>query len=218
MTRATFALDVDDLLRARRSYAPEADVVPIGRIVLLVVGCGFVNGAVMGSFDLRPLQMLFSGLKVPLLLLGTSAIVLPNFFVLNTLLGLRADFAKAARAVFAAQAVVAVTLAALAPFVLVLHASTRDYALVLRVDGALFCAATLAGHVGCGKFYRQLVRADRKHWIGRIAWTSMYVFVGIQLAWVSRPFVGSPDLPTTFTRADAWTNAYVQIAHRLLGL
>ena len=43
-------------------------------------------------------------------------------------------------------------------------------------------------------------------------WLLIYAFVGIQVAWVARPFVGSPELVTRFFRADAWSNAYVHVA------
>ena len=86
-----------------------------------------------------------------------------------------------------------------------------------RVEFALFAAATLAGHLGSAKFYRALIRRDRKHAVLRVAWTALYVFVAIQLAWVCRPFIGDPRLATSFLREDAWSNAYVTVARQLLG-
>ncbi len=41
------------------------------------------------------------------------------------------------------------------------------------------------------------------------------------MAWVLRPFVGSPGKPITFFRQEAWGNAYVEvagIAARVLGM
>lgn len=214
----SLGLDLDGILRAEGRFAPDARPVPLARIVLCVALGGMAYGAVMGSFGLRPLQMLYSTLKVPLLLLGTSAIVLPSFYVLNCLLGLRDDFAAALRGVFGAQSIMAIALASLAPVDAVGILSTADYETVMRVNFALFGLATLAGHVGCEKFYRPLVLADRRHQIARWAWTVLYVFVGIQLAWVCRPFVGDPGAPTTFLRDDAWSNAYVVVARKVLHL
>ena len=83
-----------------------------------VVVLGFVYGMAMGSYGGvvgdRVWQLLYSGLKVPLLLLLTFLIGLPSFFVLNTLLGLRRDFREALRALVAAQAGVAIVLASCA--------------------------------------------------------------------------------------------------------
>ena len=58
----------------------------------------------MGAFGGRAWQAAYSAVKVPLLLLATLGLSLPSFFVLNTLLGVRADFAAALRAIVASQA------------------------------------------------------------------------------------------------------------------
>jgi hypothetical protein len=39
----------------------------------------------------------------------------------------------------------------------------------------------------------------------------IYAFVGIQMGWVLRPFIGQPGVPTTFFRPGAWGNAYVEL-------
>ena len=53
-----------------------------------------------------------------------------------------------------------------------------------------------------------LIRKDAKHrWMLR-TWIVIYVFVGIQMAWVLRPFVGDPMAPVQFFRQDSWSNAY----------
>jgi hypothetical protein len=39
-------------------------------------------------------------------------------------------------------------------------------------------------------------------------WLGLYVFVGIQMAWVLRPFVGAPGQPVQFFRPESWVNAY----------
>ena len=43
-------------------------------------------------------------------------------------------------------------------------------------------------------------------------WLAIYVFVGIQMAWVLRPFVGDPRLPAQFFREHSWGNAYDVVA------
>jgi hypothetical protein len=52
-------------------------------------------------------------------------------------------------------------------------------------------------------------------------WLVIYAFVGIQMGWVLRPFVGVPGRPVTFFREGAWGNAYEEVARtalRALGL
>ena len=55
-------------------------------------------------------------------------------------------------------------------------------------------------------------RSRIRHRVGQVSWVVLYVFVAIQLAWVLRPFVGSPNIPTRFFREEAWSNAYVVVA------
>ena len=43
------------------------------------------------------------------------------------------------------------------------------------------------------------------------AWLVLYVFVGIQMAWVLRPFVGNPGSPVAVFGEGAWGNAYVVV-------
>jgi hypothetical protein len=49
-----------------------------------------------------------------------------------------------------------------------------------------------------------------------VLWFVLYAFIGIQLGWMLRPFVGDPTRPTTFLRPDSLTNAYEGIIRLLL--
>lgn len=193
---------------------------PPGVLVAVALAACCAHGAAMGSQDGRPLQAAISAAKVPLLLGGTTLAVLPNFLVVNTILGLRDDFGEALRAVLAAQASLAVALAAASPLVLVVYASTADYTTAVAANGVAFAAATACGHAVLVRRYRPLVARDARHRGALVAWGALYVFVAIQLAWVLRPFVGNPRIPTRFLREDAWSNAYVvvwQVAARVVG-
>lgn len=209
--------EINGLLRAEGRYAVGAERVPAARLLLLLVGCCFLYGAVMGARDARAAQALFSGLKVPLLLVAATLVCLPNFYVVNTVLGLRSDFASALRAVLAAQATMAVMLAALAPVTLVAYQTSANYRWAVFVNGVLFAVATLFGQESLGRHYRPLIRRNRRHLIGRFAWVALYIFVAIQLAWVLRPFIGDPSMPTRFFREEAWSNAYVVVFRDVLG-
>src|SRR5688572_13257694 len=113
---------IDRMLRgaadSRAAEAPARGGAWAGLAVVAVGGAAY--GGVMGAFGGiagdRPLQIIFSAVKVPILIAVTTALAMPSFFVLNTLLGLRDDFAEAARAVAATQSAVAVVLASLAPY------------------------------------------------------------------------------------------------------
>ena len=157
---------VDNLLRAEGSFAPGERNVPWSGLALLVALGGFAYGTAMGSFGLHAAQAFYSGTKVPLLLLVSTVICLPNFYVVNV---------------------------------------------VVVTNGVLFAVATYAGQLTLNKHYRVLVAADPRHRVGRITWVTLYVFVSIQAAWILRPFIGAPDLPSRFLREDPRSNAYVKV-------
>ena len=53
------------------------------------------------------------------------------------------------------------------------------------------------------------------HRLLRRLWFVLYAFVGVQMAWTLRPFIGNPELPAQFFR-DSIGNAYVNVARVLL--
>jgi drug/metabolite transporter superfamily protein YnfA len=218
--QATRPHSIDHLLRGKGAFDPAQRDIPLRSLVLLFVTFGFAYGLAMGSYAGRPLQMLFSGLKVPLLLGVATSVCLLNFFVVNSLLGLREDFGLALRAVLSAQAAVAISLAAFMPVILFFYASLPDardsYPTAIAANGGVFLVASLGGQLALNRSYRTLVERNQRHRYARIAWLGLYVFVAIQLAWTLRPFIGDPEKPTGFLRSGAWGNAYVEIV-RLLG-
>lgn len=202
--------EIDDLLRGRGRYA-EA-LAPPPHLLMLVGLCGAVlYGAVMGSYSLQPRQAFYSAVKVPLFVGVATLTCLPNFYAVNAVLGLGADFRAALLAILCAQGTVAVVLASLAPITAFLYAGINDYGLAVSLNGAMFLVAALAGQVTLSRGYRRLIERDPRHRIGRAAWLVLYVFVAIQAAWVLRPFVGDPALPPRFLRSEAWGNAYVEV-------
>jgi hypothetical protein len=213
-----FLLVADDVLR-HRGWANAAQRPHATMLAGLIAAYGMIYGAVMGSFggvsDGAALQMLYSAIKVPLLLLATFALSLPSFYVVNSLLGLRRDFGEAVRALVAAQAGLAVILAALAPLTLFWYASFSDYANAVVFNALMFAVASVSAQAIVRGYYRPLVQRNANHrWMLRI-WLLVYAFVGIQMGWVLRPFIGDPASPVQFFRPEAWDNAYVVVARLL---
>jgi hypothetical protein len=213
---ATLLARIDDILRSRQAVQSHT----AKSAVLWMVGCistfGMLYGAVMGAFGgiwgERLWQTVYSALKVPLLLLGTSLIAWPSFLVLNTLAGLRRDFARVTTALMAAQAGLAIVLAALAPLTIVWYAVSANYPDAVRFNGIMFATACFAGQRLLRDHYRILIESDARHrWMFWL-WLAIYVFIAIQMAWVLRPFVGDPNSSVEFFRRDKWGNAYLVVA------
>ena len=62
-------------------------------------------------------------------------------------------------------------------------------------------------------YYKPLVARNRRHRTLLWIWIGVYAFVGVQTAWILRPFIGSPGSPLEFFRPEMWQdNAYVVLA------
>ena len=206
--------EADGLQRGRQDQAR------LLRLLVFTTLFGVFYGAVMGTFGgvrgERALQLVYSGLKVPLLLLVTFALSLPSFFVLNTLLGVRADFGRALRALVATQAVLTIVLASLAPFTALWYASSGAYRPAILFNAAMFALASFAAQGLLRRWYAPLIARNPRHRVLLRTWIVIYAFVGVQMAWVLRPFVGDPGQPTRFFRQGAWGNAYVEVARMVI--
>ena len=206
---------VDDVLRGRQSAprierAARSSSTPV--FTLMILGFGMFYGAVMGTYGGlaggRALQLVFSAVKVPFLIVTTFALSLPSFYVVNTLLGLRSDFPRVVRALMATQTGLTVILTSLSPFTAFWYVSGSDYHPAILFNGVMFAVASFGAQWMLRREYLPLIRKDPKHrWMLR-TWIVIYVFVGVQMAWVLRPFVGDPMSPVQFFRQDSWSNAY----------
>ncbi|MEM7408737.1 MAG: hypothetical protein AAF430_00705 [Myxococcota bacterium] len=176
---------------------------------------GALYGAALGGYSAThgalSRQVLYSAAKVPLLIVVTFAISLPSFFVLNALLGLRSQLRPAIGALLTAQACAAIALASFAPITILWYASWNDYQAAKLFNAFAFGSASLLAQLPLRRLYAPLLaHQPRSRWLLR-AWLVIYGFVGIQLAWVLRPFVGSPSLEPRFLREGAWGNAYLHL-------
>lgn len=205
----------DDLLRGEATaIRPDRGARESSTAILaiMIVAFGMSYGGVMGAFGGlggdRPLQLVYSAVKVPILIMLTFALSVPSFYVINTLLGLRGDFPRVIRALLATQAGLTVILTSLAPFTAFWYASGTDYHPAILFNGAMFAVASLGAQRILRRDYAPLIRKDERHrWMLR-AWLLIYIFVGIQMGWVLRPFIGDPARPVQFFREDSWSNAY----------
>ncbi len=187
----------------------------------MILAIAPVYGAVMGSYHLdsteRLWQSVYSAAKMPLLLFTTSVLCLPGFFVLNTLFGLRDDLRESLQAILAGQAGMSIALTSLAPLTGFWYFSTLNYRAALLFNAGAFAVATIAGHVVMLRYYRALILRHRHHRIMLYTWILLYAFVGIQMGWTLRPFVGHPGLRVSFFRAEPFSNAYVRVAELIFG-
>lgn len=205
-------LTIDALLRGEGAFH-ERGRAAWAPVLGLILASGLLYGAVMGGNYGRTLQIYYSALKLPLLLLGTSSICLANFYVLHAILGLGRDFGAALRGIFAAQATAAIALASLSPVTAFLYYCTSNYAFAILLNAAIFSAAFVAGQATLARYYKPLIMRNSRHRWTLVCWVILYIFIGIKMGHVLRPFVGDPSARTTFFRENAvFENPYAAIA------
>jgi len=188
-------------------------------LAFIATASAMTYGAVMGSYGLinggDPLQILYSAIKAPMLLLVTFALTLPSFLVVNTLLGLRDDIASVVHALLTAQTVVAIALLSLSPLTLFWYVSFKDYDPAILFNGLMFALASIGAQRPLRVRYAAFIRRNRRHAHMLKLWLVAYAFVGIQMGWVLRPFIGRQGMPVQFFRAEKWDNAYVIVARMI---
>ncbi len=204
----------DLLLRGNLPKSPAAGSArTVFQTALLITLFGATYGAAMGTFGgvygQRIFQPVYSALKVPLLQAATFTICVPSFFVFNTLIGLRSDFLNVMSALVRTQAVFSIVLASLAPLAMVWYTADRTYEHAVLFNAVMFAIASFTAQRRLRHEYRDLVARDRRHRTMLWIWLILFAFVGIQMGWVLRPFIGDPEGPVHFFRETKWANAYV---------
>ncbi len=207
----------------------EGELLPVSQVFAMLLIFGPIYGLAMGSYnwivenrclvDQVP-QMLYSAIKVPLLLIVTLLVAIPSFFVVNTLMGLRDDFRSSIRAIFSAQAGLTIILASLLPLTIFSYISLSylpvSYQTGVLFNAGMFGLASVSSQLLLRRYYRSLIAKNDRHRLMVRLWIFVYAFVGIQAAYVLRPFIGSPDEPTTFFRRESFQNAYIKIWEMLI--
>ena len=205
---------IHGFLNAAGSRGPEWQSLPLVTPVAITIVLGGAYGAVMAGYHgvagERLLMVLFGVVKIPMLFGVTMLLSVPCFYVLNLLLGVGEDFPRVWRGLVDYQLSVAIQLAALLPVTLFVNITEGNYRLAQGWSILVFAVAAWTARSSLEVCYAPLTNAG-VHRLLRRFWFLVYAFVGIQMGWVLRPFVGHPDMPVQFLRDDVG-NAYVEIA------
>ncbi len=176
-------------------------------------------GAAMGSWR-DPVQASFTAIKFPLvILLTTLANALLNG-MLAPLLGLNIGFRQSLTAVLMSFTIAALILGAFSPLLLFLiwntppisqrELSISSHSFILLAEVAAIAFAGIAANL---RLVQLLQRLSNSNKIARrilFAWLAGNLFLGSQLSWILRPFIGSPNLPVEFLRADAFHGSFFE--------
>ncbi len=197
------------------------------QIAVIVMGAG-LYGAAMGWWR-DPWQALFVAIKFPLILLLTALGNALLNAMLAPLLGLNITFRQSLLAILMSFAVIAAILGAFAPLAgfLVWNAppmtpdvkSTATYGFIKLVHVVVIAFAGIAGNARLFQLLTRLAGRERIAQRVLFAWLAVNLFLGSQLTWIARPFIGAPQLPVVFLRDTAFQgNFYENVFRTVLKL
>lgn len=208
-TRLTFDVAndlaiVERILRDRVTFFTEIrEEVGLREKIIAMLISSFVflglYGGVMGASNSVP-QVLTSALKLPVLFLITLIICAPSLYFFNILFGSRQSILQNLALILTAMTVTSVLLVSLAPVTLFFLTTTSGYAFFKLLNVLIFAIFGFMGLVFLKQGFEHSVDADNTEGRGArqmlfMAWILLYAFVGTQMAWTLRPFMGAPDLP-----------------------
>lgn len=187
--RADFGEDLKDPAAARR-FTRSA--------TLWMIGLGAFYGFTMGAFNLfrsgSAWNSVTSMVKVPILLLATTALCFPALYVFGLAGGATLRAASLWAALTGALLVMTIALVALSPIVYFFLTTIDNYKAVQYMHVLVWAFAGLLGL----KFLRRTLQAlDPALMANRrllVLWTLLFGLVGLQSSWMLRPFIGNPRL------------------------
>lgn len=160
-------------------------------------------GAVLGSSSgLSGIgQAVSTAVKLPILFLLTSLICLPTLYLFNTLFGARQSIQQNVAMYLAPITVMTVMLFGFAPIILffLITLTAADYQFIKLLNVAVFGISGLIGMWFLIKGTWIIADDDedgvRLRRLTLLFWICLYAFVGSQMAWTLRPFIGDPNYP-----------------------
>jgi hypothetical protein len=195
---------VETILRNRGEFFNDIreSVTLITKIKAMLVSCFLflaIYGAVMGA-STSLLQAASSFIKLPFLFLATLIICTPSLHFFNILFGSRQTLLQTITLILTAMTTTAVLLLSFAPVTLFFLLTSSEYQFFKLLNVFFFALSGVMGiaflrqGLGALAAYDNPEGANARRIIF-ILWVILYGFVGSQMAWTLRPFMGIPGNP-----------------------
>jgi hypothetical protein len=194
---------IEKILRNRNAFFKEIQegVDLRGKIKSMLISsvCFFaLYGAVMGSSH-SLWQTLSSAAKLPVLFLATLFVCVPSLYFFSLLFGSNQSLSQNLAVILTAITVTGVLLLSCAPITLFFLLTTSQYQFFKLLNVAIFAVSGLMGIVFLYQGMKVVAGpetegATTRRWV-LIFWMFVYAFVGSQMAWTIRPFIGAPGTP-----------------------
>lgn len=174
--------------------------------LLLLATYGACLGSYAGNF-----QILSSALKIPTLFFLTLAVCAPALFTFNVLLGSKLSLKQIVAMLMVKTFLISLILVSFAPIMLffIVTASSHDFTTLLNVSMCSIAGAFGLSLLWKGMDYITLKQDEAPNNGILIIWIGIYMFVGTQLAWSLRPFVGETGFFSWFREIDGNFYAYL---------
>lgn len=192
--------EVFSVLQNKESFFAEIDNKQSNRLIFsqLLIIClfGFIYGLVMGSYH-SFLQALVAGVKMMILFITTLLICFPSFFIIQQVLGSNMSFRKMVGIVLSGFVLASTITLSFVPVIVFFQITGNNYHFLQLLHVAVFI---FAGFFGMKLILEALKYAcDKKNVYPQIGvtvfkvWVVILAFVGIQLSWNLRPFLGDKN-------------------------
>ncbi len=193
-------------------------------VAVIAAGAG-AFGAAVGCWRGEG-QTAFAAIKLPLIFLLTALGNAMLNAMLAPLLGLNLGLRQSLLAILMSFTIAAAILGAFSPVVLFMvwnapplverAQSATTHSLILLSEVIVVAFAGIVANLRLVQVLRRLsgsVSISRKV---LFAWLAGNLFLGSQLAWILRPFIGSPDLPVVFLRRTAFEGNFFETVFNAL--
>ncbi len=194
---------IETILRDRRRFFAEMrDGVELGQKIraMLISSVVFLalDWAVIGSTH-SLWQAHSSAVKHPHLFLATLVVCSPTLYFFNLIFGSNQSLTQNLLLILTAITVTAVLLLSFAPIVLFFLLTTSHYQFFKLLNVGIFTIAGLVGVTFLSQGMRVMSVSGKGGAGARLGvvwlWILIYAFVGSQMAWTLRPFIGAPAMP-----------------------
>ena len=175
----------------------------IGQLTLLLFILTFTYGFIMGLYH-SLLQAFVTGIKIPVLFLGALVICFPAFFIIQLIIGSKLRLGQMLAIILTGFLLMAIIMASFAPIVFFFFITGSNYNFLQILHVLIFIFAGIFGMVLILNALKY--SCDEKGIYPRIGvtifqfWIVILAFVGIQLAWNLRPFLGDSGKPFALFR------------------
>jgi hypothetical protein len=144
-------------------------------------------------------QALSSSAKLPLLFLTTLVVCAPTLYFFNLQFGSNQSLSQNVALMLTTIAVTSVLLLSFAPVVTFFLLTTSQYQFFKLLNVGVFTISGIVGVTFLSYGMRIVSYGGGEGARGRRTvvwlWIVLYAFVGSQMAWTLRPFIGAPGLP-----------------------